>query len=79
MFFPWSAILPIEFDSSRISLRSVLNLIERSGQCGVGEMRATAPFKPFDKGKYRIDYDRFNQASQPTIENKSSRSRKRRS
>lgn len=54
-YFPWETVLEIEFDSSFIKLRSVINLIERAGyHCGVGEMRPTAPLKPNDFGRWRL-------------------------
>jgi hypothetical protein len=54
-FFPWSALLEIEFNASMISLEGIYNLIRFAGKCeGVGEQRPSAPKKSGDFGQFRL-------------------------
>jgi hypothetical protein len=42
-FFPWSAILTVEFIPVLIDIESVVNLIDAGGNGGVGDWRPSAP------------------------------------
>jgi hypothetical protein len=54
-FWPWSAVLSVEFNESLISFQGVLRLLQFAGKCeGVGEQRPSAPKKPGDNGQFRI-------------------------
>lgn len=57
MYFPWKAVLRINFNPKWISEESIANLVAIAGDaCGVGEWRPTAP-KSFTGtyGRWKID------------------------
>lgn len=60
-FKEWSAVLPVRFVSSQITLESVINLVEWAGLEGVGEWRPSAPkSKSGTFGVFSVDIDKLN-------------------
>jgi hypothetical protein len=52
-FEQWWCLLRIEFNASELSPASIINLLQWAGKTeGVGEMRPSAPKKPFDFGTF---------------------------
>jgi hypothetical protein len=54
-FWPWSCWITVEFNSRQLKQEHILNLLLNAGTFeGVGEMRRSAPKKPFDYGCFTI-------------------------
>jgi hypothetical protein len=54
-FFPWSAILEIEFNAAMISVEGIYNLLQYAGKCeGVGEQRPSSRKSAGDFGTFRL-------------------------
>jgi hypothetical protein len=55
-FWPWSAVLSVQFIPSAIDAESVVNLIDAGGNGGVGDWRPSAPKSLTGTfGRYRVD------------------------
>ncbi len=58
-YWPWRAVLTIKFNADMITADSIYNLVNYSGQVGIGEHRPGAERGgPF--GMYELDLDRMN-------------------
>jgi hypothetical protein len=60
--FPeWSAVLPITFNASLLSVKSLIHLVDGAGQGGVGEWRPSAPKSASGSyGTFRVDTDKLS-------------------
>ena len=53
--WPWHAVLRVEFIASQITAESLVNLIDASGNCGVGDWRPSSPkSKTGTFGRYQV-------------------------
>src|SRR5262245_11106226 len=59
--FPtWSAVLPISFNASLLSVKSLIHLVDGAGQGGVGEWRPSAPKSASGSyGTFKVDTSAF--------------------
>ncbi len=56
-YFPWRAVLEIKFNADMITAEGIYNLVNYSGQVGIGEHR---PEKGGQFGMFELDLDRLN-------------------
>jgi len=55
LFGGWSTEIAIEYDTELISLKQLLNAVNRAGRyCGLGEQRKSSPLNPGDEGMYHV-------------------------
>jgi hypothetical protein len=55
-FWPWSAVLQVHYKPAMLSVESIHNLVDASGQVGVGDWRPSSPkSKTGMFGMYRVD------------------------
>ena len=58
-FWPWSAVLEIQFNADIITPDNLVNLVNAAGMSGVGEWRPSAPKSSTGEfGRFRLDTSR---------------------